>query len=197
MKNLSITQLSIIVLLCLAVIALWLRAEHFKSEAERFEVNYEAALIIYTKEKALVQTLTAKEVKEHFPDLVQKIEAATGTKIKKVESVITGTAHITTGREYVILRDTLTIHDTIRMGRIVHIKDRCIDHTVFFPDNLDTATVDLSVDLDIVAAFTRERENKKGNRVIWPFGKKVSRGHLKVMCGDEAVQDSIIAIKFK
>jgi hypothetical protein len=190
-------QLYIIIALSIAIIALWLRSEHFRSEAERFEVNYEAALSIYAKEKALVQTLTAKEAKQHFPDLVRDVEAATGTKIKKVESVITGTAHITTGREYVILRDTLTIHDTVRMGRVVYIKDRCIDHTVFFPDNMDTAQIDLSVDLDIVAAFTRERENKKGKRAIWPFGKKVSRGHLKVMCGEEAVQDSIIAIKFK
>lgn len=190
-------QLLFILALIISLIAMHMGMQHFKHEAERYEANYKAALELYSKEKALVQTLTTKEAKQHFPELVKEVEAATGTKIKNVESVITGTAHITTGREYLILRDTLTIHDTIRTGRIVHIQDRCIDQTVFFPDGLDTAQVDLSVDLDIVAAFTRERENKKGNKTIWPFGKKVDRGHLKVMCGDEAVQDSVVAIKFK
>ncbi len=190
-------QLLLILALIASLIAMHMGMQHFKHEAERHEANHKAAFELYSKEKALVQTLTTKEAKEHFPELVKEVEAATGTKIKNVESVITGTAHITTGREFVILRDTVKIHDTLRVGRIVHIKDRCIDHTVFFPDNLDTAQVDLSVDLRIVSAFTRERENKKGNRTFWPFGKKVSRGHLKVMCGDEAVQDSIIAIKFK
>jgi hypothetical protein len=180
-----------------AIVILFLMWKAERNERIRWEGNYTAALNMYGKDNSQVQNLTRDEFKQHFPEIKKLVEDATGEKLRNIQSLITGIAVIQHDTVTVLKRDTLTIDKIEYIGRSAVIVDDCINQTVFIPDSADTVYTTLSARFQVVSAFTKARESKKGNKTFWPFGKKVERGHLKVMCGETAIQDSVFTVKFQ
>jgi len=183
------------------IVALVVTFLSLKSEIDRrqtAESNNVALVQQYDSLKVRPLQMSANDFRELLPELADSIERLTGTKLKRLESLIMSRANISyTDVHYPVKTDTLTIRDTLYTGKSITINEACINQSIFIPDSIDTAVVDFDLQLKIAAFFKKERQNKFGKVKKWPFGKKRTVAELKVLCGDEAVQDSIIAIKFK
>jgi len=161
------------------------------------ESNNVALVQQYDSLKVRPLQMSANDFRELLPELADSIEALTGTKLKRLESLIMSRASISyTDYHYPVKTDTLTIHDTTYTGRSVTIQEACINQSIFIPDSIDTAVVDFDLQLKIAAFFKKERQNKFGKVKKWPFGKKRTVAELKVLCGETMIQDSIFSVQF-
>lgn len=162
------------------------------------ESNNVALVQQYDSLKVRPLQMSANDFKQLLPELADSIEKVLGVKLKNVESLIAGRAHISyVDYHYPVRIDTLTIHDTTYIGKMVHVTSECLNQTVFIPNDVDTAFVDFDMMLKLFATFEKERQDKFGNVRKWPFGKKRTIAKLKALCGETMVQDSIIAVQFK
>jgi len=161
------------------------------------ESNNVALVQQYDSLKVRPLQMSANDFRELLPELADSIEALTGTKLKRLESLIMSRASISyTDYHYPVKTDTLTIHDTTYTGRSVTIQEACINQSIFIPDSIDTAFVDFDLQLKIVSFFKKERQGKHGQPRKWPFGKRRTVAELKVLCGETMIQDSIFSVQF-
>lgn len=162
------------------------------------ESNNVALVQQYDSIKVRPLQMSASDFKQLLPELADSIEKVTGTKLKRLESLIMSRASISyTDYHYPVKTDTLAIHDTTYIGRSVHITEECLNQTVFIPDSIDTAFVDFDLKLKVFSYFKKERQNKFGKVTKWPFGKKRTVAELKVLCGETMIQDSVFSVQFK
>lgn len=191
--NKTIFNISLVVI---TVVALFLR--HIEHEKRIVAESNNVALVQqFDSLKVRPLQMSASDFKKLLPELADSIEALTGAKLKRLESLIMSRASISyTDYHYPVKTDTLKIHDTTYIGRSVTINEACINQSIFIPDSIDTAFVDFDLQLKIVSFFKKERQGKHGQPRKWPFGKRRTVAELKVLCGETMIQDSIFSVQF-